>query len=51
MKLILRIANIWPLFLALLLLDTAWKVSWQHLANTSSPILRALAGAALYQRG
>lgn len=49
MKLILRIVNLWPLFMALLILSTAWKQVWQHAAASNSPILQKLAGAALYQ--
>lgn len=53
MKLILRIGNLFPLFLALLLLDTAWKQGWQHLAARTQPgsFWNTIAGAAAYQRG
>jgi len=50
-KLLLKIANVWPLFMAFLILDTAWKLGWQHAALSSSPIVQKLAGAALYQNG
>ena len=50
-KLFLRIANLWPLFMALLILDTAWKIAWQHAALSSSPIVQKFAGAALFQKG
>lgn len=52
-KLILRIGNIWPLFLALLILGTAWKVAWHHVGNKApaGSWLSKLAGAALYQTG
>lgn len=49
-KLILRISNLWPLFLALLILDTAWTTGWRYVARSSSPFLQALAGAALVQK-
>jgi hypothetical protein len=50
-KLLLRIANVWPLVVAFLILDTAWKLAWQHAAISSSPLLQKLAGAALFQKG
>lgn len=50
MKLILRIANVFPLFLAFLLVGTVWKLGWQHLAaNSKSKVAQAIAGAAAYQ--
>lgn len=49
MKLILRIGNLFPLFLALLILSTGWKIAWQHAAKSSNSVVRALAGAAAYQ--
>ncbi len=53
LKLILRIANIWPLFLALLILNTAWKIGWHYVAARSGGggFAAKLAGSALYQSG
>ena len=50
MKLILRISNLFPLYLALLIVNTAFKLGWQHVAaNAKSRWVTALAGAAAYQ--
>ncbi len=50
MKLILRITNVVPLFMAFLILSTVWKLGWQHLAvNSKSRAAQALAGAAATQ--
>lgn len=50
MKLILRISNLFPLFLALLLVGTAWKLGWQYAASKSSAKwVQSLAGGAAYQ--
>ena len=52
MKLILRISNLFPLFLALLIVNTVWKLGWQHLgANAKSRWAQAVAGAAAFQSG
>ena len=50
-KRILHIANLFPLFLGLLILSTLWKQAWQHVANRapSGSTASKLAGAALYQ--
>lgn len=52
MKLILQLRNLFPLFLALLILNTAWKQVWQHIAaRGGTGVLAKFAGAALYQSG
>jgi hypothetical protein len=50
-KLFLRIANLLPLFAALLIIGTAWKLAWQHVAARArrGSFASALAGAASYQ--
>lgn len=50
MKLILRISNVVPLFMAFLILSTVWKLGWQHLgASAKSRWAQAIAGAAATQ--
>lgn len=51
MKLILRIGNLFPLFVALLIVGTVWRQVWEHVAARagSQSVLGKLAGAALYQ--
>jgi hypothetical protein len=51
-KLFLRLVNILPLLAALLILDTAFKLTWQHAASRArrGSIVSALAGAMAYQR-
>ena len=49
MKLILRIQNTIPLFMVLLILQTVWKLGWQHASHSKSPIVQSLAGAAAFQ--
>lgn len=51
MKLLLKIVNVWPLFVAFLILDTAWKLTWQHVALSPNPLAQKFAGAALFQKG
>lgn len=49
-KLLLRLENTVPLFMVFLILNTAWKLGWQHLASrSSSKATQALAGAAAFQ--
>ena len=49
-KLILRISNVIPLFMAFLIVGTMWKLGWQHLgANVKSRAGQAIAAAAAYQ--
>jgi hypothetical protein len=50
MKLFLRIGNLFPLFVALLIVGTSWKLVWQHLAARSrSRFWQTIAAAAAYQ--
>lgn len=51
MKLALRLVNLVPLFMALLIVGTVWKQGWQHIASKAAPgsFLAAIAGAAAYQ--
>ncbi len=50
MKLILRISNLVPLFMGLLIVGTVWKLGWQHLAaNSRAAWVQSLAGAAAFQ--
>lgn len=51
MRLLFRLETIAPLFIAILLLGTLWKQTWQHVAARSQPgsVLSRLAGAAAYQ--
>lgn len=51
MKLFLRFVNLLPLFLAILLVGTVWKLLWQHVAVNAKrgSIGASLAGAAAYQ--
>ena len=49
-KLILRITNVVPLFMAFLIVGTVWKQGWQHLgANAKSRVIQAIAAAGAYQ--
>lgn len=50
-KLFLRLVNLVPLFAALLIVGTGWKLFWQHVAANArrGSVLSALAGAAFYQ--
>jgi hypothetical protein len=50
-KLFLRLVNLLPLFAALLIVGTAWKLGWQYAASKArqGSVLAALAGAAAYQ--
>ena len=51
MKLILRIWNVVPLYMAFLILDTVFKLGWQHLgANVKSRFGQAIAGAMAWQK-
>jgi hypothetical protein len=52
-KLILRLVNLFPLFVALLLVGTLWKLVWQHVAHSArrGSVASSFAGAALYQSG
>jgi hypothetical protein len=51
MKLALRLVNLMPLFMALLIVGTVWKQLWQHVAASTGPgsVWSAIAGAAAYQ--
>lgn len=52
-KPILRIVNLFPVFLGLLILGTVWIQGWQKVAaaTPSGSVLNRLAGAALTQKG
>lgn len=51
MKLILRIGNVFPLFLAFLLIGSVWKLGWAQVAAWGGPnsLAAKFAGAALTQ--
>lgn len=51
MKLFLRFVNLLPLFFAILIVGTFWKLIWQHVASNAKrgSVAASLAGGAAYQ--